>query len=53
MSAETIFRYVPHHRVLDYFRLGWMWAADLGPVHGQYSALLMWPCPCKCVEPRR
>ena len=45
------FRYVPHHRMLDYFRVGWMWDADLGPVHGQWSCLMSWPCNCKCVEP--
>lgn len=46
-----IFRYVPHDRVLDYFRLGWCWAADLGSYHGQFATLLCWPCACREVEP--
>jgi hypothetical protein len=48
-----IYRYVPHDLVLDYFRLGWMWIADLGPIHGHYSCLMGWPCQCEIVEPVR
>lgn len=48
----SFFRYVLYERVEDYFRLGWAFAADLGPVHGQYSVLMAWPCQCKLVEPK-
>jgi hypothetical protein len=44
-------RYVRHERVMDYMRLGWMWAADLGDYHSEWSCLMCWPCSCKCVEP--
>lgn len=47
------FRYVIHERVLLYFQVGWMFAADLGPTHGEWSCLLVWPCQCRCVEPLR
>jgi hypothetical protein len=38
--------------VNDYLRLGWMVAADLGPVHGEYSVLMAWPCTCNPAMPR-
>jgi hypothetical protein len=47
----TTFCYVLHERVRGYELLGWMWAADLGEYHGQYSCLMVWPCACRCVEP--
>ena len=47
------FRYVRHELVPDYELLGWLWMADLGDYHGQYSCLMAWPCACPCVEPRR
>jgi hypothetical protein len=48
-----IYRYVGHDRVLDYFRCGWMWAADLGEYHSDFACLMYWPCQCRCVEPLR
>lgn len=54
MRARTAtYRYVIHERVLDYLRLGWAVAADLGPTHGQWSVLMIWLCDCRCVEPSR
>lgn len=43
---NCIGRYVLHERVEDYFKLGWMWAANING----YAALMIWPCGCKCVE---
>jgi hypothetical protein len=49
---EVTFRFVYHHRVLDYARLGWCIADTLADVcHGQYSILMMWLCDCPHVEP--
>ena len=49
---ERIFRYVAHHQVLDYARLGWTIADTLaGSPHGEYSILMVWLCDCRCVEP--
>ena len=31
----------------DYLALGWLVVAELGPVHGQYSALAVWLCQCQ------
>jgi hypothetical protein len=46
-------RYVSHYRIMEYLRLGWMVANDLGgTVHGEFSVLMSWPCSCKVVEPR-
>ncbi len=45
------FRYVLHEEAEDYLRLGWVFAADLGIYHGQWSVLMRWPCDCKMVEP--
>jgi Bacterial dnaA protein helix-turn-helix len=45
---SCVARYVEHHRVMDHFMLGWMWAANLN----EYAALLIWPCACECVEPK-
>lgn len=51
MRFDGAYRYVPHGRVRAYEALGWLWAADLGPIHGEWSCLMWWPCQCKCVEP--
>jgi hypothetical protein len=48
----TTLRYVNHHRVLDYARLGWSIADTLSDIwHGQYSILMIWLCHCPCLEP--
>lgn len=48
----TYFRYVPHHRALDYARLGWDIADTLdGTPHGFWSVLMIWRCGCPLVEP--
>jgi len=48
------FRYVAHHRVLDYARLGWSIADTLEHCHhGEYSILMVWMCPCAMVEPKQ
>lgn len=47
----SIFRYVRHHDVEDYLRLGWHIAqVDLAH-HSHYSVLLVWMCRCPMVEP--
>lgn len=38
--TERIFRYVPHRLRADYEALGWVYSADLGHTHGQYSCLM-------------
>jgi hypothetical protein len=48
-DRSCVGRYVKHENVGDYLALGWMWAANLN----EYAALLIWPCKCRCVEPRR
>ena len=50
MIREGLFRFVRWHDVARYHRRGWMVAGDLGPRHGQYSAL-MWHCDCGQVSP--
>ena len=39
------FRYVPHTRVDEFHRDGWVIVADLGRTHGYWS-VLMWHCGC-------
>jgi hypothetical protein len=46
------YRYVRHDDVMLYCLCGWMWAADLGPPHNEYSTLMCWPCQCRCREPK-
>jgi hypothetical protein len=36
------FRYVRHAEVAAYERQGWIAVADLGPVHGRWSVLMLW-----------
>jgi hypothetical protein len=48
-----LYRYVAHDDMPAYEALGWLWVADLGDYHGQWSCLMAWPCACACVEPRR
>jgi hypothetical protein len=50
-GTTRVFRYVLIERIADYQRLGWTVAADLGPVHGQWSVLMEWLCACRMVEP--
>lgn len=50
---DGIYRYVVYGRVQAYEALGWLFAADLGPTHGEWSCLMRWPCGCKCMEPIR
>jgi hypothetical protein len=42
------FKYVPHHLVLDYARLGWFphFDALADCPHGNYSVLMEWLCGC-------
>ena len=39
-----IFRYIPHDTLLVRLVQGWRYAADLGPVHGEWSSLCWWCC---------
>lgn len=36
-------RYVRHSDRPAYEAQGWVFAADLGPTHGQWSVLMRWP----------
>ena len=38
----TWFRYVRHAQRAAYEAAGWVFAADLGPTHGQWSVLMEW-----------
>jgi hypothetical protein len=49
MTRTGLFRYVPHHRIDDFHRTGWMVVADLGPTHGRWS-VLMWICTTECAR---
>jgi len=44
--------YIPWPLVSDALLIGWMMAADLSPTHGEYSALMRWPCGCEPVKPK-
>ena len=47
------FRFVVHHRVLDYARLGWIIEDTMEDCHhGRYSILMEWLCDCPLVEPQ-
>ncbi len=52
MMQDRIFRYVLWSKFEDYLLLGWLPAADLGPVHGAYSTLMEWRCNCPQVVPQ-
>lgn len=42
-----IFRYVPHHRVPDFMKLGWLPHDSFeGTNHGNYSTLMEFICSC-------
>lgn len=36
------FAYVRHSQLLLALTLGWVWAADLGDTHGEWSVLMRW-----------
>lgn len=46
LPPDSEYRYAPIERLGDFVALGWMIVADLGPTHGEYSALAAWPCGC-------
>src|SRR3954470_14018326 len=51
-DESRTFRFVVHHRVLDYARLGWIIEATMEDCHqGEYSILMEWLCDCSVVEP--
>ena len=37
---DRIFKYVRHEDRENYERDGWIFAADLGPIHGHYAVLM-------------
>lgn len=47
MTLCPVVKYVPHERIEDHLRLGWMWLALLG----EWSVLMGWPCQCPIAEP--
>lgn len=36
------YAYVRHSHLLLALALGWVWAADLGEIHGHWSVLMRW-----------
>ncbi len=47
------YRYVPHDRMDDYFRLGWMLAPCRPYPHmDEYRIIMMWMCDCGLKEPK-
>lgn len=48
------FHYVPHHRVLDFARLGWLphWEL-LDTRHGEYAITMEWLCDCPLATPTK
>ena len=52
MAEEiTWVRMVKHPQRAAYEALGWVWDADLGPIHGHWSVLMRWPFPGDPKEP--
>ncbi len=48
----TLHRFVRHHAVMDYLRVGWLALHSLdGTTHGQWSVHCVWLCACDPVEP--
>ena len=45
MIRTGLFRYCRWRDLPAYERAGWMFVADLGPTHGQWSCLI-WRCDC-------
>jgi hypothetical protein len=48
---HPVAKFVPHHPVLEYLRIGWcptLAHADMH--HGEFSVLLIWMCGCEPVE---
>jgi hypothetical protein len=46
------YRFVRHHKVLDYARVGWDIADTLqGTHHGRWSILMVWRCQCPEITP--
>lgn len=43
-------RYVQHHRVEAYLKLGWCWARRGGDL-SEHAALMVWLCQCEVREP--
>jgi hypothetical protein len=40
---DSTFRYCNHTLLLRVLALGWIYSADLGEVHGEWSVLVEWP----------
>lgn len=52
MSRQWYVRFVLYMYVLDYLRVGWMFAeTSPHPTCSDWSVLMAWPCACKMVEP--
>jgi hypothetical protein len=49
--SERTFRYVVQWRRSAYEAIGWVYSADLGITHGQYSCLMEWMGEGEPVEP--
>jgi hypothetical protein len=53
-SPVRTFRFVVHHRILDYARLGGVIEDTMEDCHhGEYSILMEWLCDCPVVAPRK
>ncbi len=54
MERESIHRYAPIAKAMDYVMLGWMPMPSLrGTPHGRYSVHMAWPYQCRAIEPQR
>ena len=50
-NGVTHVRYVPHHRVADYLKVGWLVAFYMGPTHGEWAVGMVWLCGCELGVP--
>jgi hypothetical protein len=54
MIRARTHKFVRHHAVEDYLRLGWLATDALcGTYHGQFSMHMVWLCACTPAEPVR
>ena len=49
---ETLHRYAPIAKAMDYVRMGWLPLPSLkGTHHGRYAVHMIWLCACKAPQP--
>lgn len=53
-DSKTTFRYVHESKIEDYFCLGWMMTERPLMYEGDFRVwLMLWPCQCPHMEPKR